>query len=56
MRSILLYLLGVPIPLILLIALFTHHCWSDDVIQACALRPGSGSPGLVWPKTLITKR
>jgi len=26
MRSILLYLLGVPIPLILLLALFTHHC------------------------------
>ena len=25
MRSILLYLLGVPIPFILLIALFTHH-------------------------------
>jgi len=26
MRSILLYLLGVPIPFIILIALFTHHC------------------------------
>jgi len=26
MRSILLYLLGVPVPIILLIALFTHHC------------------------------
>jgi len=25
MRSILLYLIGVPIPFILLIALFTHH-------------------------------
>jgi len=25
MRSILLYLLGVPIPFILLIAMFTHH-------------------------------
>jgi len=25
MRSILLYLLGVPIPFIVLIALFTHH-------------------------------
>jgi len=25
MRSILLYLLGVPIPIILIIALFTHH-------------------------------
>jgi len=25
MRSILLYLLGLPVPLILLIALFTHH-------------------------------
>jgi len=26
MRSILLYLLGVPLPFIILIALFTHHC------------------------------
>ena len=26
MRSILLYLLGIPIPIIILIALFTHHC------------------------------
>jgi len=26
MRSILLYLIGVPVPIILLIALFTHHC------------------------------
>jgi len=26
MRSVLLYLLGVPIPFIILIALFTHHC------------------------------
>jgi len=25
MRSILLYLIGVPIPIILIIALFTHH-------------------------------
>jgi len=25
MRSVLLYFLGVPIPFILLIALFTHH-------------------------------
>jgi len=25
MRSILLYFLGVPIPIILIIALFTHH-------------------------------
>jgi len=26
MRSIILYLLGVPIPIIILLALFTHHC------------------------------
>jgi len=26
MRSVLLYLLGVPLPFIILIALFTHHC------------------------------
>jgi len=26
MRSILLYLLGVPIPIIILIAMFTHSC------------------------------
>jgi len=26
MRSMILYLLGVPIPIIILIALFTHHC------------------------------
>jgi len=26
MRSVLLYFIGVPIPLILLLALFTHHC------------------------------
>jgi len=25
MRSILLYFIGIPIPIILLIALFTHH-------------------------------
>jgi hypothetical protein len=25
MRSVLLYFIGVPIPIILLIALFTHH-------------------------------
>jgi len=25
MRSILLYLIGIPIPIILLLALFTHH-------------------------------
>jgi len=31
MRSVLLYLLGVPIPFIILIALFTHHCWSNIV-------------------------
>jgi len=38
MRSILLYLLGVPIPFILLIALFTHHCWSVDVNMEVPLR------------------
>jgi len=26
MRSLLLYVLGVPIPVILLVALLTHHC------------------------------
>jgi len=26
MRSMILYLLGVPIPIIILLALFTHHC------------------------------
>jgi len=26
MRSLLLYVLGVPVPIILVIALLTHHC------------------------------
>jgi len=26
MRSVILYLLGIPLPIIILLALFTHHC------------------------------
>ena len=33
MRSVLFYLLGVPIPIIILIALFTHHAEADRTVR-----------------------
>jgi uncharacterized protein involved in outer membrane biogenesis len=30
MRSIILYILGVPVTIIVLIALFTHHFWKRE--------------------------
>ena len=46
MRSILLYLLGIPIPIIILIALFTHQhvFWIAALLLAMIDLPDFGTP------------
>jgi len=46
MRSALLYFLGVPIPIIILIAMFTHHCWRNAGRLCRAVIP-SANDGVV---------